>query len=98
MTRILFLASRLSEPSCRFRFLQYLPYLRERGIETQAIDLEAPGVNGDSLYRYAAGFDAVMVHRVLFGWLEFLRFHRHVKRYVFDFDDAIFLRDSSSPK
>jgi glycosyltransferase involved in cell wall biosynthesis len=28
-----FLASGLEEPSCRFRFLQCLPYLRERGLE-----------------------------------------------------------------
>ncbi len=97
MTRVLFLASRLSEPSCRFRFLQFLPFLSSLGIEAEVLDTEASSMNRSQLFRFAAGFDTVLVHRVLFHWLDFALFRRSVKRYVFDFDDAIFLRDSSHP-
>lgn len=96
--RILFLASKLSEPSCRFRFLQFIPYLRARGIEVVVMDLAVPAVERLQIFRQAAQYDVVLIHRVLLGLLDFWSLRLHVRRYVFDFDDAIFLRDSSHRK
>jgi len=40
--KILFLASGLEGASCRFRVLQYVPYLRELGTQVEVADLAVP--------------------------------------------------------
>jgi len=93
--RLLCLASGLDSPSCRFRVGQYLPYLRERGMHVTLADLAVPAPERRRLFAEAAGYDAVLVHRAFFRFADYLRFRRSVRRYVFDFDDAILYRDSS---
>jgi len=95
--RVLFLASGLDSASFRFRVLQYLPYLRERGAHVVCADLAAAPGERRRLFADAASgaYDAVVVHRALLRWPDYLRLRRSVADYVFDFDDAILFRDSA---
>lgn len=93
--RILFLAHGLGEVSCRFRIFQYVPGLRRLGFDPQVADLNVPLPARWRLLRAAAGFDAVCVHRAFLGPLDHWWLRRVGIRYVFDFDDAIMLNDSS---
>lgn len=93
--RILFLVSGASEASCRFRVLQYLPYLQRRGLTTHVADLHVPIRQRRRLLLSAAEYDAVCVHRVLLTPIEHRWLQRAAPRYVFDFDDAIMFRDST---
>src|SRR5437764_1335179 len=63
--KILFLASKLSEPSCRFRFLQYLPYLRAGGIEAEVADLAVPAAQLRRIIASPADYDVVLVPSAL---------------------------------
>lgn len=94
--RLLFLGAGLDGVSWRFRVAQYLPRLRAMGIEADVADL------GGSLRRRwralgaAARYDAVCVHRAFLSPFEIAWLRRAAPRYVFDFDDAIMLRDSAA--
>lgn len=93
--RLLILANGLHEASCRFRFGQYLPYLRAQNIAVDVVDLAVSTEERRKIFASAANYDSVLLHRVLLRWRDFAVFRRHVKNYVFDFDDAIMMRDSS---
>lgn len=96
--RVLFLASGLDEASCRFRFGQYLPHLRARGIECVSIDLAVPAALRRAIWKSARDYDQVFVHRALLRLPDWIALRRYARRYVFDFDDAIMMRDSSRRK
>ncbi|MDQ3815431.1 MAG: glycosyltransferase family 4 protein [Armatimonadota bacterium] len=96
--KILFLASGLEGASCRFRVLQYLPYLREMGLQVDVADLAVPAEERRKVFESAAGYDRVVVHRTFLRFLDYQRFRRAVKSYVYDFDDALMFRDSSHRK
>jgi glycosyltransferase involved in cell wall biosynthesis len=96
--RLLFLVSGVNEVSCRFRVLQYLPYLRERGIDAEVMDLHTSLQQRYRTLLSVSGYDAVCVHRVFLSPLERLLLRRAACGYVYDFDDAIMFRDSSHPR
>jgi hypothetical protein len=96
--RILFLGSGLDAASWRFRVGQYLPHLRERGFEVDSADLHRPLPQRLATLAAAARYDAVCVHRVLLPPFEAAWLRRAAPRYMFDFDDAIMLRDSAHPR
>ena len=93
--RILFLASGLDEVSCRFRILQYVPYLRRMGMHVEVADLHVSVGARWRLLRSAAAYDSVCIHRAFLSPLELRWLRRSARSYVFDFDDAIMFRDSS---
>ena len=96
--RVLFLASGLSEVSCRFRVLQYLPHLKRLGIQADVADLHAPVAARWKILRSAAAYDTICIHRAFLSPLELIWLRRTGATYVFDFDDAIMFRDSAHQK
>jgi glycosyltransferase involved in cell wall biosynthesis len=96
--RVLFLVAGREEPSCRFRVLQYLPYLREQGCTADVADLSTDLAARWRILRAAAVYDRVVVHRAFLGRLEVRWLNRRGPGYVFDFDDAISMRDSAAPR
>jgi glycosyltransferase involved in cell wall biosynthesis len=93
--RILFLTYGRDEVSCRFRVLQYVPYLQRMGIEVDVVDLHVSAGARWKILGSAAGYDSVCVHRAFLSPLEQRRLRRVAGGYIFDFDDAIMFRDSS---
>ena len=94
--RLLFLGSDLGGASWRFRVAQYLPYLRELGIDADTAELPQPLAQRVRMLSTAAHYDAVWIHRTLLSAFEHRWLVHAAPRYVFDFDDAIMLRDSAA--
>ena len=82
------------KPSSRVRVLNLLPVLEAEGLRAQATELPDGLFARLRLYRSLAGADAVVLQRKLMGPLELFMLRRSVRRLLFDFDDAIFLRDA----
>jgi glycosyltransferase involved in cell wall biosynthesis len=93
--RVLFLAHGLDGVSCRFRALQYVPYLRRMGVQADVADLRVPVGARWRVLQSAAAYDTVCIHRAFLSPLEHRWLLRAAKDYVFDFDDAVMFRDSS---
>jgi glycosyltransferase involved in cell wall biosynthesis len=96
--RLLLLGAGLDAASWRFRVEQYLPHLRALGIRADVGELRAPLPQRLRVLSAAARYDAVCVHRALLAPFEHRWLRRCAPRYVFDFDDAIMLRDSAAAR
>ena len=81
----------------RYRLAALIPYLR-----LQKIDLELISLPGNVFARIALfaklGGRAVILQRKLLSWLELKYLRSRASWLGFDFDDAVFLRDSYSPR
>lgn len=94
--KVLFLVADRRLVSCRFRVLQYLSHLQRRGVATAVLDLNVPRNERRQRIARAAEFDVVVVQRALLGPIEVALLRRAARRWLFDFDDAIMLRDSTA--
>ena len=108
-------------PSQRFRFEQYLPYLRENGLEIRVASFwnaeQWPGIYGGTSIGYRVlstvmaflkrfflvftlhQYDTVFIHREATPigppWWELCATKLFRKRLIYDFDDAVWLPNSS---
>ncbi len=92
------LVPELEAPSCRFRIAQYRDPLRKEGIELAVREIPRGLRARYGRLSAAAGFDAVVLHRKLLSLFEFRCLRSAARRLIFDFDDAVMLRDSNSAK
>ncbi len=78
----------------RYRIPQFIPFFRERGIETDLVRLPRGVVARWATFARAGEYDIVLLERRLIQpWeLGFLR--KRSQKLVFDFDDAIMYRSS----
>lgn len=83
---------------CRYRLAAFRPFLAHAGHDLELHSWPRSWWARLSLHRTLGDADAVLIQRKLLpGWqLTLLR--RAVRRLIFDFDDAVFLRDSYSSK
>ncbi len=93
--RVLFLILGDHAPSSRYRVLQYLPYLKEEGIEPVVKDLQGGRAKKWGTLWGARRFSMVFVQKLLLRPLERVIIRSGSPRMVFDFDDAIIYRDSA---
>lgn len=97
--KIIFWIYSLELNSSRYRILQYLPYLKKRGVDV-SIHLFKRGKQTwrDKLkfYNTLGEYDIFYIHRKLFPPFEFSYIRKKAKRIIYDFDDAIMYRSSSS--
>ena len=95
--RVLFLIQGWDVAASRYRVLQYLPYLKERGVEIQ-VDTYPRGTSEYvQLLKKVADYDVLFLQRKRFNppFLQFLR--GRAKGIVYDFDDAVMYRNSTAP-
>jgi glycosyltransferase involved in cell wall biosynthesis len=82
---------------CRYRLAAFRPYLERAGHTLELRALPRRPWARWQLFRELRGADVVLQRHLLPLW-QLKRLRRSVRRLVFDFDDAVFLRDSYSPR
>jgi glycosyltransferase involved in cell wall biosynthesis len=82
---------------CRYRISAFRPLLEPSGIALEAQTLPRRWWARLALYPRLRGRDVILQRRLLPSW-ELAALRRQVRHLVFDFDDAVFLRDSFAPK
>jgi glycosyltransferase involved in cell wall biosynthesis len=82
--------------SCRYRVLQYLPYLRKEGVEVSVHFYKRNGLDKLKFYNTLGQYDIFYIHRKLFSPIEFWYLRRKAKRIIYDFDDALMYRSSGA--
>jgi glycosyltransferase involved in cell wall biosynthesis len=91
------LVDSLDHVCCRYRLAAFRPHLEEAGHSLDLCVLPQGWWSRWALFRRLRGASVVLQRRLLPGWqLALLR--RQVRHLVFDFDDAVFLRDSYSDR
>jgi len=94
--RIIFL-THSSDQGHRFRVEQYFAYLIAHRVEPKWQPLSRPWKDRLILYRQLPLFDAVCIQRRLLSPFEFYWVRRKSSKILFDLDDAVMYRSSSSP-
>jgi len=82
---------------CRYRILAFRPLLEQAGHTLEVLPLPRRWWSRLWLLRSLLGANVILQRRLLPSW-EITVLRRTVNRLFFDFDDAVFLRDSYSPK
>ncbi len=83
--------------SSRYRLVAFEPHLRQAGHTLEFHPLPRSWWKRVRLFRRLRGANVILQRRLLRGWQVAL-LRRSARRLVFDFDDAVFLRDSFAPR
>jgi len=94
--KIAFLIHSLEVNSCRYRVLQYLPCLKKAGVDVSIHFYQRKWRDKLTFYNTLGHYDIFYIHRKLFPPLEFAYIRKKARRIIYDFDDAIMYRSSSS--
>lgn len=83
---------------CRYRVTAFRPHLEAAGHRLSVRGLTGGLWHRLRVLRSVRDADVVVLQRKLLSWAEFRLLRRNARRLVFDFDDALWLRDSYSAK
>lgn len=83
---------------CRYRLQAYCPALESAGHELAILPLPERWFQRIRLFRSLQGYDAVIVQRKLFASPILRSLRYYARQLIFDFDDAVWMRDSYHPK
>lgn len=90
--KIAFLVKGLKTPRTRYRVVQYLPFLQKRGVAAKVIDVPRGASERWWIFRSLRDYDAVVIQKKLFSFLDFRLLRREAKRLIFDVDDAVMVK------
>lgn len=90
---VLFLVPRLDKPSTRYRVLQYLPFLENRGIKYHIKPLSKTSRNWPEFLWLVRKADAIFIQKKLFKLAELLILCKAAKHIIYDLDDAVMYKD-----
>ena len=93
---IVFLTTRLEKPSARFRFLQYLRFIEANEWNYEVRVIPKGSFERRSFFNALSEFDVVFLQKRLFGLLDFRSLRKNSKKLIYDFDDAVMYKDSTS--
>ena len=93
--RILFILKSEKTPSSRIRFIDLLPFLSSRGIEFEVEYLPSSWRRRHRLFKRGRDFDVVVLQKRLPSLWDFRVLRKNATTLVFDFDDAVYLRNAS---
>ncbi len=94
--KIIFL-THASDQGHRFRVEQYFPYLRDHGVEPRWQPFPGSRRKRFAIYRELPFFDVISIQRRLVSPFEFYWIRKKSSKILFDLDDAVMYRSSSSP-
>jgi len=95
--KVIFL-THFSNQGHRFRVEQYFPYLMAHQVEPKWQPITGSLAERLALYKGLPSYDVVCIQRRLFSPFEFYTIRKKSKKVLFDIDDAIMYRSSSSPR
>ncbi len=95
---LLALVESVGHVSVRYRLAALAPALAERGVRLALEALPKSLLGRLRLYRRAADFGGVVLQRTLLPRAELAALRRTAKCLVFDYDDAVWMRDSYHPR
>lgn len=98
MPSVLALVESDTHVCCRYRVLAFRPALQAAGHTLTVRAFPRDVIARLRLFASARRFDVVVVQRKLLSLAELLVLRQFVRKLVFDFDDAVWLRDSYSAK
>ena len=92
--KILFLVQGLDVAASRYRVLQYLPYLKEHGIQASVQRFPKGFFAKLKVFKSANQYDILFIQRKRFSvlWLKYIR--KNARKIVYDFDDSVMHRSS----
>jgi glycosyltransferase involved in cell wall biosynthesis len=96
MMKVLFLIQGWRVAASRYRVLQYLPYLEERGVDPEVITYPRTFSEQWSFFRFLPRYDIVFLQRKRLAGLRLWLLRRRAKRIVYDFDDSVMYRNSTA--
>jgi glycosyltransferase involved in cell wall biosynthesis len=82
---------------CRYRLAAFRPFLEQAGHMLELVTLPCHWWPRLRLFQGLRGANVIVQRRLLAGWQRIL-LRRAARRLLFDFDDAVFLRDSYASK
>ncbi len=94
--KVAFLTTRIEKPSSRQRILQYIPYLKKEGFSVALFTIPSGFIERYRFFKTLEGFDLVFLHRKLFSLPDWKVLRKTARKVVFDFDDAVMLKDPSA--
>ena len=94
--KVAFLTTRIEKPSSRQRILQYIPYLKKEGFKVALFTIPAGFLERYRLFGTLEEFHVLFLHRKLFGLADWKVLRKRARRLVFDFDDAVMLKDPNT--
>ena len=92
--KILFLVQGLDVAASRYRVLQYLPYLKEHGVQASVQRFPKGFFAKLKIFKSVRQYDILFIQRKRFPvlWLKLIR--KNAKKIVYDFDDSVMYRNS----
>jgi glycosyltransferase involved in cell wall biosynthesis len=93
---MLFLIQGQEVAASRYRVLQYLPYLKARGVETDVIPYPATLGELYTFFSNLPDYDCLFLQRKRFHGLFLKLLRRRARKIVYDFDDAVMYKNSKS--
>ncbi len=78
---------------CRYRLAAFSPFLEQAGHKLELVTMPRHWFSRFRLFHRLRGANVIIQRRLLAGWQRTL-LRRAARRLLFDFDDAMFLRDS----
>ncbi|HUU17904.1 MAG TPA: glycosyltransferase family 4 protein [Sedimentisphaerales bacterium] len=92
---LLILTNNLNRASFRQRIAVYLDTLRRNGIDYEIAQLPSGTLARRKLFKKAADFDGVFLHKKKLNFVDAFWLHRYSKKIIYSFDDAIMYSDKS---
>jgi len=96
MNKILILFQDARLPSSRIRMLNLVPTLSRLGLDVTAQQYPSSIKDKLNLYTQLSGYDAVVLQKKLLSFPDFKLLRMFSKRIVYDFDDAVYIRDDQA--
>ncbi|NIO06263.1 MAG: glycosyltransferase [Proteobacteria bacterium] len=94
--RVLFLIQGWKVAASRYRVLQYIPYLEEKGMEVEVKTFPRTLSENWAFFWSLPRYDVVFVQRKRLTGFRLRLFKRRARRIVYDFDDSVMYRNSTA--
>ena len=94
--KVVFLVQGMHVAASRYRVLQYLPFFRAAGIDTEVFEFPQRMAGWSSLWEFLKNGDVIFVQRKRLPRTVLLFLKRLKKKILYDFDDAVMFKNSLS--